>query len=211
MLLTLKTGKFKLSRKSLITWRRWIFLLILNIYVLVTGIFSLKLPWIHLVKKAKLKRKATFQLQNIMCSYELIAIGAPKTQLWDNLLGDVKTPLQISRIDYFQISDDLQYVVKSCEFLCPLSSEHLPIKITLHLQSFKTRGRGCWKFNRSLLENRKFICDFKCKINAIVCNLNEFDDVRVNWEHLKFKMREFSRNESIKTEKDKQRKLRRKG
>ena len=145
-----------------------------------------------------MKRKTIFQLQNIVCSYELIATGAPKTQLWDNLLGDVKTPLQMSRIDYFQISDDLQYAVKSCEFLCPLSSEHLPVKITLHLQSFKTRRRGYWKFNRSFLENRQFICDFKCKINDTVSNFNEFDDARVNWEHLKFKMREFSRNESIK-------------
>ena len=104
----------------------------------------------------------------------------------------------MSRIDYFLISDDLQYAVKSCEFLCQLSSDHSPVKLTLHSQSIKTSGRGYWKFNRSLLENRQFICDLKSKINGIVSNFNEFDFVRVNWEYLKFKMRQFSRSESIK-------------
>ena len=104
----------------------------------------------------------------------------------------------MSRIDYFLIFDDLQYAVKSCEFLCPQSSDHSPVKLTLHSQSIKTRGRGYWKFNRSLLENIQFISDLKSKINDIISNFNEFDDARVNWEYLKFKMREFSRNESIK-------------
>ena len=44
----------------------------------------------------------------------------------------------------------------------------------------------------------QFVCDLKSKINEIVSNFNEFDDASVNWEYLKFKMREFSRNESIK-------------
>ena len=82
--------------------------------------------------------------------------------------------------------------------MCPLSSDHSPVKLILDSQSIETRGRGYWKFNRSLLENSQFVCDLKSKINEIVSNFNEFDDARVNWEYLKFKMREFSRNESIK-------------
>ena len=92
----------------------------------------------------------------------------------------------------------MQYAVKSCEFLHPLSSDHSPVKLTLHSQSIKTRGRSYWKFHRSLLENRQFICDLKRKINDIISNFNQFVEARVNWKYLKFKMREFSRNESIK-------------
>ena len=88
--------------------------------------------------------------------------------------------------------------MKSCEFLCPLSSDHLPVKLTLHSQSIETRGRGYWKFNRSLLENSQFACDLKSKMNEIVSSFNEFDDARVTWEYSKFKMMEFSSNESIK-------------
>ena len=61
-------------------------------------------------KKAKLKRKAIY-----------------------------KNLLQMSRIYYFLISDDLQYAMKSCEFLCPLSRDHSPVKLTLHSQSIKKR------------------------------------------------------------------------
>ena len=103
--------------------------------------------------------------------------------------------MQINWTDYFLIFDNLQYAVKSCEFLC---SDHSPVKLTLHSQSIKTRSRGYWKFNRSAFENSQFICDLKSKINDIVSNFNKFDDSRVNWEHLKFSIREFSRNESIK-------------
>ena len=87
--------------------------------------------------------------------------------------------------------------MKSCEFLCLLNSDHSPVKLTLQSQSIKTRGRGYWEFNRSLLENSQHICDLKSNINDIVSNFNEFDD-RVNWEYLKFKMREYSTNECIK-------------
>ena len=86
----------------------------------------------------------------------------------------------MSRIDYFLISDILQYAVKSCEFLCPLSSNHSPVKLTLHSQSIETRDRGYWKFNRSRLESSQFVCDLKSKINGIVSNVNEFDDARVH-------------------------------
>ena len=75
---------------------------------------------------------------------------------------------------------------------------HSPVKLTLHSQSIETRDKGYWKFNRSLLENSYFICDLKIKFNGIVSNFNEFDDARVNSEYLKFKMREFLRDESIK-------------
>ena len=83
-------------------------------------------------------------------------------------------------------------------FCVCLSSDHSPVKLALHLQSIEKRGRGYRKFNRSLLENSHFVCDLKSKINEIVSNFNEIDDARVNWEYLKFKMREFLRHESIK-------------
>ena len=38
----------------------------------------------------------------------------------------------------------------------------------------------------------------KNKINEVVTTLRDFDDPRINWEYLKFKMREFSRETAIK-------------
>ena len=42
----------------------------------------------------------------------------------------------------------------------------------------------------------------KDKINQIVSEFSEFDDPRINWEYLKFKMREVARNRSIELAKE---------
>ena len=80
-------------------------------------------------KKAKLKLKAIFELQNIMSSYELFDIWRTRNPTLRQFTWRRKNPLQMSRIDYILIYDDLQYAVKSCEFLCPLSSDHSPVKL----------------------------------------------------------------------------------
>ena len=59
------------------------------------------------------------------------------------------------------------------------------------------RGRGYWKFNWSLLENNQYVSDMKNKISELISTFKDFDDPRVNWEYLKFKMREFSRNTAM--------------
>ena len=82
----------------------------------------------------------------------------------------------MSRIDFFSVSDDIQSEVKSCEFLFPLSSNHSPVKLKMHSISTDTRGRGCWKFNNSLLEEKQFVSDTKNKINEVVTTFGDFDD-----------------------------------
>ena len=104
----------------------------------------------------------------------------------------------MSRIDFFLVSDDIQSEVKSCEFLFPLSSDHSPVKLKMQSISTDTRGRGYWKFNNSLLEKKQFVSDMKNKINEVVSTFGDFDDPRINWEYLKFKIREFSRDTAIK-------------
>ena len=42
----------------------------------------------------------------------------------------------------------------------------------------------------------------KDKINQIVSEFSEFDDPRINWEYLKFKMREVARNRSVELAKE---------
>ena len=37
----------------------------------------------------------------------------------------------------------------------------------------------------------------KNKINELILTFKDFDDPRVNWEYLKFKMREFSRHSAM--------------
>ena len=110
-----------------------IFLLILNTYICAGDwnlIFGATMD--SFGKKAKLKRKAIFQLQNIMSSYEIIGIWRTRNPTLRQFTWRRKNPLQMSRADCFLISDDLRHAVKSCKFLCRLSSDHSPVKLTLH-------------------------------------------------------------------------------
>ena len=47
----------------------------------------------------------------------------------------------------------------------------------------------------------------KDKINQIVSEFSEFDDPKINWEYLKFKMREVARNRSIEVAKEHKEKI----
>ena len=75
-----------------------------------------------------------------------------------------------------------------------IHADHFPVKLKLRTDLVDNRGRGYWKFNSSLLENNQFVFDMKNKINEISSTFQDFDDPRVNWEYLKFKMRQFSRS-----------------
>ena len=88
--------------------------------------------------------------------------------------------------------------------MCPLSSNHSHVKLNLQTDSADYKGRGYWKFNCSLLENNQYVSDMKNKIDYIISTFKDFDDPRVNWEYLKFKMREFSRHTAMHLSKSRQ-------
>ena len=97
------------------------------------------------------------------------------------------------RIYILLIPNDLQFEIKSCEILAPLQSDHSPI--FLKFKSFDPRH---WKFNNSLVNDATFIDEMQ--------DLNEFDNPRINFEFLKSKIRNFTREYSInKTEERKSR------
>ena len=148
--------------------------------------------------KSKLKRISKNQLKNLMSSYNLIDIWRICNLTLRQFTWRQKNPRQMSRIDFFLVSDDIQSEVKSCEFLFPPGSDHPPVKLKMQSISTDMRGRKFnWKFNNSLLEDKRFVSDKKNKINEVVTTFGDFDDPRINWEYLKFKMREYSRNTAI--------------
>ena len=62
------------------------------------------------------------------------------------------------------------------------------------------------EFNNPLLENDNFLSEMKDKINPIFSEFLEFDDSRINWEYLKFKMREVARSRSTELAKERREK-----
>lgn len=61
-----------------------------------------------------------------------------------------------SRLDYFLISSDLHIFLTNSDIETSYRSDHSPIKLEFNFIE-QTRGRGVWKFNNSLLEDKEYI------------------------------------------------------
>ena len=108
------------------------------------------------------------------------------------------------RLDYLLIPNDLQFEVKNCEILAPLQSDHSPVFLKFKSSVDESiKGPGHWKFNNSLVNDVNFINKMQDLINKVSSNFNEFDDPRINFEFLKYKIRNFAREYSINKAKEK--------
>ena len=84
----------------------------------------------------------------------------------------------------------LQPVLETSEFLSPLQSDNSPVVLKLRSADSTERVRGYWKFNNSLPNDAEFVIEMKEFISRVVKKFNSLDDPRVNWEFLKYKMRQ---------------------
>ena len=102
-------------------------------------------------------------------------------------------PVTLRRLDYFLISSELGQNILSCGFLSPIQSDHSPIYVKINLlNDIIMRGPGYWKFNNPLTEDATYVSRMKDLIRDIVSSFSENDDPRINWEFLKYKIRQFT-------------------
>ena len=98
------------------------------------------------------------------------------------------------------MSDTLQSSVSSCEILNPLESDHSPIKIRFKCP-YAMEGLGYWNFNNSLIDDNNFVQNMTQIINEIIPLTDNYNDLRIGWEYLKSKVREYARDIAIKNTK----------
>ena len=101
-----------------------------------------------------------------------------------------KNPIKQARLDYFIISDILIDVVFSSDIRSGYRTDHSLLTLSLCFTDF-SRGPGIWKFNTSLLKDRKYLAlvktcikDEKLKYAAPVYNLENFCDIPDKSLHL---------------------------
>ena len=83
--------------------------------------------------------------------------------------------------------------ISGCGFYAPVQSDHSPIFIKISPLQETARGPGYWKFNSSLVNDPTFVEKTKEIINEVAMNItNQFEDYRIGWEFLKYKVRQFS-------------------
>ena len=76
------------------------------------------------------------------------------------------------RLDYFFISNSLRESIKTTYTLAAFSADRSPITFSLcHLKEFP-RGKGLWKFNKSLINNENYLEQMKNFIKNVLDNLD---------------------------------------
>ena len=102
-------------------------------------------------------------------------------------------PVTMRRLDFFLVSDKMELDISGCGFYAPVQSDHFPIFIKISPLQETARGPGYWKFNSSLVNDPTFVEKTKEIINEVAMNItNQFEDYRIGWEFLKYKVRQFS-------------------
>ena len=89
-----------------------------------------------------------------------------------------------SRLDSFLLSrldgDNLGCEIRPCTF-----SDHEYVILTFDPSNIPLRGRGLWKFNNSLLEDRVFCTNMSSYINDLLAFRHGYSSYREFWEMLK--------------------------
>ena len=75
-------------------------------------------------------------------------------------------PCKCSRLDYFVVSESILAMNPKSDILNAYRSDHNIIELSI-LKSTQTRGKGLWKMNNALLENKNFVKMIRDEINLI--------------------------------------------
>jgi len=102
-----------------------------------------------------------------------------------------KTPCIKSRLDMWLMSNYLQDYCKDIDIVPYIRSDHSAV--ILRLESHATaKGKGLWKLNNSLLKEEEYVNGITSKLNEWIDEAEPLNDVRLTWEYVKYKVRDFS-------------------
>ena len=90
------------------------------------------------------------------------------------------------------ISNSLQESVGKIEILNSLQSDHSPIKCCFNTTFNYIRGKGLWKFNNSLVENKEYVEKMIAHIKDTVESFENDMSDHSKWEFLKYQICKFT-------------------
>ena len=107
--------------------------------------------------------------------------------IWRDLNSDARrftwrrtNPFQQSRLDFFLISDPVVSYVESADIECGYRTDHSMVTLTLKF-SQSTHRKTFWKFNSSLLKDKKYFDEINAEIDKVT---DEYAALPYNRENL---------------------------
>ena len=90
--------------------------------------------------------------ENDLCDIYRIRNPETKRFTWRR-----KTSFKQRRLDYFLTPNCPQEAVQTIEIILSLQSDHSTLKLNFCNVQNEARGRGYWKFNNSLIQDKEFV------------------------------------------------------
>ena len=103
-----------------------------------------------------------------------------------------KTPLILSRLDFFMVSNAMQDNIVDVDIISNLWSDHSAINLSIkHLPPVK-KGNSHWKFNASLISDKDYNTLLEERLQQWKLQYRDIHDDRLVWELLKYEIRKFT-------------------
>ena len=100
-----------------------------------------------------------------------------------------KSGLVQSRLDFWLISTHLLYDVDNCKIYPGLKSDHSVVSLIMNIAGSTERGRGFFKFNNSLLQDKSYVDLIKDTIQTFHADNIKMENKGLLWDCLKCKIR----------------------
>ena len=101
-----------------------------------------------------------------------------------------------ARLDYFLISQHLNYLISNCSFKPGYKSDHSLISLSIDLLDTHKRGKSYWKFNNSLLYDKTYVQLIKEELKMLATD-NTIKDKSSFWDFVKCKIRSLTISYSV--------------
>ena len=103
--------------------------------------------------------------------------------------------ISASRIDYALTSQSVSANVVNTMYLPGIRSDHRAFFVAVDITKIE-RGRGFWKFNNQLLQNKEFVLNMNNYIEEIKKEADKIQSKTIKWDFVRIKMTEFSKSYS---------------
>lgn len=149
------------------------------------------------------KHKSLEELDEIINKLEVNDTWRIKNPSRKRFTWRQNNPLIQCRLDFFLTSDHLYDKFTNFDIVPSIHSDHSAITLSYQQIEAGKKGPGFWKFNNSLLNDEEFKRQVSNTIEQAKIASTEIQDKRVQWEMLKYIIRNFC----IKYSKNKQKKV----
>ena len=142
-------------------------------------------------------------LSQIIETYDMVDLWRIQHPALKRFSFRKKTPLIQSRLDFFLVSSSIQDIVDKTDIIPSVWSDHSAI--TIHITNIpdKKRGRGLWKYNASLNMDEAYVTLMNNNIDKWLRDYRNVADKRMQWEIIKFEIRNFTMSYTSEKQKTK--------